>query len=77
MHLLLQAHLTSVHSAARRTFTLTRTGLLLRMDKYEPHNFHQFDNEQSIVIVHFLRKIKMYEFQCSVYKAEGGDVLIR
>ena len=30
------------------TFTLTRTGLFLRMDKYEPHDFRQFGNEQSI-----------------------------
>ena len=33
----------------RRTFTLTRAGLLLRVDKYEPHNFRQFSTEQSIV----------------------------
>ena len=29
-------------------FTLTCTGLVLRMDKYEAHNFSQFGDEQSI-----------------------------
>ena len=33
--------------AVYRTFTLTRTVLHLRMDKYEPHKFCQFNNEQS------------------------------
>ena len=37
-----------VRPAVQRTFTLTRTVLLLHMDKYEPHNFCQFGNEQSI-----------------------------
>ena len=37
-----------MHPAAQRTFTLTRKELLLRGDKYEPHNLRQFDNEQSI-----------------------------
>ena len=32
--------------AARRTFTRTRTGLLLRVDKYKPHNLRQFSTEQ-------------------------------
>ena len=46
------AHLTRVlivRPAAQRTFTLIHTGLLLRLDKYEPHNFCQFGNEQSKV----------------------------
>ena len=34
--------------AARRTFTLTHTGLLLHEDKYEPHNCRPFGNEQSV-----------------------------
>ena len=37
-------------SDVRRTFTLTRTGLPLRMDKYKCHNFHQFSTEQSIPV---------------------------
>ena len=46
------AHRTRVQimrTVARRTFTLTRTGLPLRVDKYEPHNCRQFSTEQSIV----------------------------
>ena len=45
------AHLTRVQCMRQvmlRKCTLTRTGLLLHMDKYEPHNFHQFSTEQSI-----------------------------
>ena len=34
--------------AARRTFTLTRAGLLWRVNKYEPQHFRQFSIEQSI-----------------------------
>ena len=45
------AQLTRVYnvlSAAWCTFTLTHTGLLLHVDKFEPHNFCQFSTEQSI-----------------------------
>ena len=45
---ILRTHMQIVHPAARRAFTLTRTGLLLRVDKYEPRNFRQFGTEQSI-----------------------------
>ena len=37
-----------VFKTGKRTFILTRKGLLLRVDKYEPHNFYQFSNEQSM-----------------------------
>ena len=53
------AHLTPVkivRPAARRTFTLTHTELLLRVDKYEPHNFRQSGNEQSIVILRLMEQ---------------------
>ena len=35
-------------TTALRTFILMRKGLLLNVDKYEPHTFRQFGNEQSI-----------------------------
>ena len=38
-----------MRTAARHTFTRTRTGLLLRVETYEPHNFRQLSTEQSIV----------------------------
>lgn len=37
-----------VFKTARRTIILTRKGLFSRMDKYEPHNFYQFSNEQIV-----------------------------
>ena len=41
----------NVPPATLCTFTLTHKGLLLRMDKFEPHNFCQFSTEQSIDIL--------------------------
>ena len=45
-----RAHvIASVHNAhLTRVLTLTRTGLLLRVDQIEPHNIRQFSTEQSI-----------------------------
>ena len=36
---------------SQRTFTLARTRFLLRMDKYEPHNFRKFCNKLCIGMV--------------------------
>ena len=37
--------------------TLTRAGLLLRVDKFEPHNFRQFSTGQSIILVKGMREV--------------------
>ena len=37
-----------MHILHVRIFTLIRNRLFLRVDKYKPHDFHQFGNEQSI-----------------------------
>ena len=52
-HLLLQVCITHILRVCtlcaqpRNAHTLTHTGLLWRVDKYEPHNFPQFGNEHS------------------------------
>ena len=46
------AHLTRtqiVRTAMPRTFTPTREGLFLRMDKRQAHNLRQFSNKQSTI----------------------------
>ena len=56
---------------ARCTFTLSRTGLLLRVDQFVPHNFRQFSTEQSIVTLTkciLLFGIILYIQQCNEYE---------
>ena len=40
-----------LYTHVRLYVVLTRKELLLRVGKYEPHNFRQFGNEQSLVVV--------------------------
>ena len=57
-----------VRTAMQCTFTLTRMGKCLRMDRYEPHSFRQFGTEQCIITV------QSYSRRC-LSVAVGGQKL--